>query len=391
MSSIQDNILLHKHIVLCADNGNALSLVRSLGEASISPIAIVVQEGHIPLIEHCKFVSTIHKTSSIEESFSILLEYGDESKKSFIYTSDDNHQSLLDKNYDILKDKFIFFNCGESGRVTHLMNKAILCDLAEDCGFNVPAREIVDRGTLPKVINYPVYTKTLTPYQVGWKIDAGIYNTPEELELAYEHMVSRQFLLQEYIKKKDELEIHGFSINEGKTVFFSFCSLYYRLSATTFGYYKYYRKFEDDDLKDKISRIIRAAKYSGIFEVEFLIDENNEKWFLEVNFRLPLSNYACTFGGENLPVLWAKSVLSSVIENDGELTKRSSFSFMNEVADFMASVVSKEISLRRWIKDLRHCDCLLLYHKNDTKPFYFYMINRLFSVIRKKGLHVKYR
>lgn len=384
MLNSREEVFSHKHIVLCGDNFNALSLIRSLGEVGIYPIVIVAQEGHVPLIEKSKFISIIHQTDSIEESFKVLLTYGDDNLKPFIYTSDDNHQSFLDKNYDVLKDRFFFFNCGESGRVTHLMNKAVLCDLAEECGFHVPSRELVDRGTLPHNISYPVYTKTLTPYQYGWKLDAGIYNTPEELSEAYGHMVSEQFLLQEYIKKKDELEIHGFSINGGESVFFSFCSLYFRMSDTAFGFYKYYQLFQDDDLEEKILKIIRKARYTGIFEVEFLVDEKDERWFLEVNFRFPLSNYACTYGGDNLPFLWAKSMISGQIEGAEAVRKHERFTFMNEVSDFMTSVVGKELSFRTWFKDFWNCDCLVLYHKNDTRPFYFYIWNRLKSTVQKR-------
>ena len=384
MTNSHEEVFSHKHIVLCADNFNALSLIRSLGEAGIRTIVIVVQEGHIPLIEKSRFISVLYKTDSIDESFEILLTLGDENLKPFIYTSDDNHQSFLDKNYDILKDKFFFFNCGESGRITQLMNKAILCDLAEECGFHVPVREVVDRGTLPHSLSYPVYTKTLTPYQYGWKRDAGIYYTPEELANAYGHMVSKEFLLQEYIKKKDELEIHGFSINGGEDIYFSFCSLYFRMSETAFGFYKYYQLFQDEGLKERIIHIIQKARYTGIFEVEFLVDENDVKWFLEVNFRLPLSNYACTYGGDNLPFFWAKSMLSGQVEGVDAVKKHERFTFMNEVSDFMTSVVNHEVPFGTWFKDLRSCDCLVLYHKNDTRPFYFYFWNRLKSVVSKR-------
>lgn len=380
----QEEVYLHKHIVLCGDNFNALSIIRSLGEAGIKPIVIVAQEGFVPLIAKSRFVFVLRKTLSIEESYNTLLEYGDKNRKSFIYTSDDNHQSLLDKNYEFLKDYFFFFNCGESGRVTQLMNKATLCDLAEDCGFRVPMREVVDRGVLPINLRYPVYTKTLTPYQDGWKRDAGIYYSPIDLAEAYGHMVSKQFLLQEYIKKKDELEIHGFSINGGESIYFSFCSLYFRMSDTAFGFYKYYQLFQDDDLKERIIKIIQKARYTGIFEVEFLVDENEEKWFLEVNFRFPLSNYACTFGGDNLPFLWAQSMISGQIESTERVRKYERFTFMNEVSDFMTSVIGKELSFRKWYKDFRSCDCLVLYHKNDTSPFYFYIWNRLMRAVKKR-------
>ena len=386
----QEGIYLHKHVVLCGDNFNALSIIRSLGEAGIQPIVIVAQEGFVPLIAKSRFVSVLHKTGSIEESYNTLLKYGDGNHKSFVYTSDDNHQSLLDENYESLKDDFFFFHGGEAGKITRLMNKATLCDLAEECGFRVPAREVVDRGVLPKTLRYPVYTKTLTPYQEGWKKDASIYHNPEDLAEAYGHMVSKQFLLQEYIQKKDELEIHGFSVNGGESVYLSYYSLYYRMTATTFGYYKHYQVFHDEELKKQIVSIIHKARYTGLFEVELLIDDKDEKWFLEVNFRLPLSNYACTYGGDNLPVLWAKSMLSGQIEYSEESRRRDSFTFMNEVPDFITSVVGKEMSFKAWFKDFRHCDCLVLYHRNDPKPFYFYLLNRCRNVINKRFIKRKH-
>ena len=384
MHSLHNEVLRHKHIVLCGDNLNALSIIRSLGEVGLSPIVIVSEEGHIPLVSKSKFISTIHKITSIEDCINTLLKYGDENNKPFIYTSDDNHQSEIDKRFDTLNDKFYFFNGGEAGRITSLMNKAELCDLARTCGFRIPASEIVNRGTLPRIINYPVYTKTLLPYQAGWKRDAAIYYSPEDLSKAYEAMISKQFILQEYIPKKNEFEIHGFSINGGNEIFFSYYSLYFRMSSTSFGSYKYYQISSDEELKGKIRDMIRRAKYTGIFEVEFLVDKNDELVFLEINFRIPLSNYACTYGGHNLPYLWARSVLSDSISESDASPLYDRFTFMNEVSDFTESVIGKKISLLSWLKDFRKCDCLLLFHKNDIWPGLSFLFNRCLNSIKKR-------
>ena len=51
--------------------------------------------------------------------------------------------------------------------------------------------------------------------------------------------------------------------------------------------------------------MIKEIHYTGNFEVEFLVNNNDELVFLEINFRFPLSNYACTYGGINMPFLWA--------------------------------------------------------------------------------------
>lgn len=364
-----DNIFLHDHIIICGDNPNTLSVIRSLGEYGILPIVIVEQEGHIPLVSRSKYVGRLIKSESIEAGIEILVDIAKKARtKPFVYTSDDNHESELDKNYERLKDLVYFFNAGESGRITELMNKKVLCDLALESGFVIPKGEVVERGVLPSTLSYPVYTKTLTPYSCGWKRDADIFYSPEELKSGYENMISEKFLLQEYITKKNEFEIHGFSINGGNNVYLTYYSLYYRLGKTTFGSYKYYQLLQDKELERKIKELIRKARYSGVFEVEFLIDQNDNLIFLEVNFRFALSNYACTFGNVNLPVLWAKSTLSGKIDVEDIHPSKSYFSFMDELSDFRKSVIRREVTFRQWIKDLKSVNCRMLYHKDDPWP-----------------------
>lgn len=219
MNEKEKEVYLHKHILICGDNINSLGIIRSLGEKGIRPIVIVVEEGHIPLVSKSKYVSKLIKTESFEESYEELLKFADPACKPFVYTTDDNHESMLDLHYNELKDGYYFFNAGEAGRVTKLMNKDVLCDLAKECGFRIPAKEAVKRGELPKKINYPVITKTLTPYSAGWKRDVGIYHGDEELAEAYKGMISEELLLQEYVEKKNEYEIHGFSINNGEQIY----------------------------------------------------------------------------------------------------------------------------------------------------------------------------
>ena len=378
------DVYSHKHIVLGGDNLNTLSIIRSLGEVGFRPVAIIVQEGHLPIVNSCRFVGEYCPTRSIEGCIDALLRYADSDIKPFVYTCDDNHEKELDNHYDLLKDKFYFFNAGQTGRITYLMNKGVLCQLAKNHGFRTPKSEVVNRGELPVSLKYPVFTKTITPYSYGWKRDVGVYNSPEELTKAYQHMVSKQFLLQEFINKKNELEIHGFSIDGGRKVYLTYCSLYYRFKKTSFGYYKYFFPLKDDDLRDRISKMILDAHYSGVFEVEFLIDEKDRLVFLEINFRFALSNYACTYGGVNLPYAWAKATLSGDISNNVPRPSLERFSFMNEVSDFKSSVRTHRISLRTWLTELRKTDCLMLFHKNDPKPLFAYLFGEFKRIIIKK-------
>jgi D-aspartate ligase len=366
MQEINKKIYEHKHIIIGGDNLNSLSITRSLGEMGISPTTIIIKENHIPHVKHSKYTGTYIETNSFDESLNVLLTHADSAKPPFVYTSDDHHQSMLDKNYDKLSGKFYFFHAGDTGRITHYMDKEVLCKLAELSGFKTPRREVVNLGELPKRINYPVITKTINSYSAGWKRDVGIYYSEKKLAEAYKDMISEKLIIQEYINKKNEFEVHGFSINEGEQIYLSYYSLYYRFKDTTFGGYKYYQILKDKSVEEKIKKMIKQVRYTGNFEVEFLVDNNDELVFLEINFRFPLSNYACTFGGINMPVLWASSTLENQIIYPKKY--KDFFTAKNELMDFQQTVSSKQMSLFKWLLETIKTDCLFIFNKKDIKP-----------------------
>ena len=64
----------HLFIVISGDNGNALGVVRSLGEAGIKPILVyLVDDSHIPMLLYSKYIGIVHKVHSYEEGIELLL------------------------------------------------------------------------------------------------------------------------------------------------------------------------------------------------------------------------------------------------------------------------------------------------------------------------------
>lgn len=61
-------VAAHKHIVLCGDNLNAISILRNLGEIGIKPIVILIQEGNLQLVKYCRYVGKLISTNSFGES-----------------------------------------------------------------------------------------------------------------------------------------------------------------------------------------------------------------------------------------------------------------------------------------------------------------------------------
>lgn len=376
-------VAAHQHIVLCGDNINALSITRSLGEVGIRPIVILLDEGHMKLVSKSRYVGKLIHSASFDQSLSILESFGNKECPPFVYTSDDNHQSLLDQHYNELQGRFFFFHAGEPGRVTYYMDKDNICEAAKECGFEIAESEVLDRGQLPTRIMYPVITKTLNPYEAGWKRDVGIYSSPESLAKGYAKMISKQLLVQEYVEKKNELSMQGFSIDGGEIVFLPFKRQYFRFTKTTYGSYCYYYTYNDPELEQRIAQLIRKIGFTGNFEIEFLEKPDGGLVFLEINFRHALSNYASTIGGINLPYEWAKATLSHSVE--GLKPTRDYFTALNEPKDYGTFVKSGKMSLAKWLKDYFAADSYYLRNNRDMRPFFAFYIGKFKRKLLKKG------
>ncbi|MBO6306086.1 MAG: ATP-grasp domain-containing protein [Paludibacteraceae bacterium] len=372
--NIDLQIKQHKHIIVCGDNMNSLNILRSLGEKGIIPIVIMEDEGHLPLISYSKYAGEIIHVQGFEETLSILSEYANIEYPPFIYLTDDNNLQLIDDHYDLLASKFYFFNAKREGRITYFLDKEKQCALAKECGLLVPNFEEVERGQLPQNLNYPIITKTSNSYSAGWKRDVTICYSPSELSAAYKQMISKRLLLQEYIEKIGEYSMQGISLNGGEEIYMPFERMYLRYTKTSFGGYMYYQPFNNQELKKKVQRMLREIGFSGCFEIEFLVDKNNQLHFLEINFRFSGSNYGVNTGGVNLPYLWAMSVLLNTIDISNLPIKTERYYVMNEVSDFMSA---GKVGIFTWLKQLFSADGYYLYNSKDMKPFYNWWIQKL--------------
>ena len=369
----------YKFIILCGDHYNPLGVVRSLGEYGLFPIVILVSY-HPILVNKSKYIAQLHVVSSFEDGLKLLIkEYGNETgKKPFLYVCDDGAESLLDRNYKHLKDRFYFFSGRESGIVTHFMNKDSINMLAKECGFNIPKTEVLRHGMLPTSLQYPVITKSIMSIVGGWKDDVFICKDENELIDAYTKIKSDTVLVEEYIEKKNELCLDGFAINNGKDIYIPYQTQYIRFTPKSYGNYMVLTPFQDTQILNGVKKILESIGFNGIFSVEFLIDKKDSLYFLEVNFRNSTWSYAFTYGGVNLPVLWAKSTLNGSICK-ADITLKESYTAMNEIADFKESVLTGKVSLLTWIRDVFSTSCLYYFNKKDVKPFYSKIYNSIFK------------
>ncbi len=241
----------------------------------------------------------------------------------------------------------------------------------------MPAWEVVEKGAFPKTLCYPVITKSISSNEGGWKKDVFVCNNEEELDNAYKKITASRLLLEEYVQKKCEITLHGFSVNAGQQVFIPFYSEDYVFSRTGFGNFLTFQPVENPSLLDRTIKLIQTLKYSGLFGIDMTMDKTGELLFFEINLRSDARNYGVTAGGANLPLLWAQTTIGEALPTD--LSLRKKFYVVDEIPDIMRYKKNPW----KWMSDLSRADVYLWYYKHDNAPIWRYFKSKMIKGAKK--------
>ena len=383
------NIVNHKFIVWGFEHYNPLGIVRSLGEEGIKSYVIIIRGTTGPITSVSKYIKEKFFVDSAEEGYELLLEkFGEnESDKPFVITSDDTVTSLIDMRYEELKDKFVFFNAGENGRITFYMDKSNINELAKKHGLKVLPTYRVKIGEIPDDIEFPVITKAVSSIKPGWKANVFVCHNRNELLEAYKHIQSEEILLQKYLTKKNELCLDGFSVANGRELSITIASNYNSVNKSSYSNNMTIFKLDNPDIEIPLRSMMREIGFEGIWSTEFLVDQNNDLFFLEVNFRNSTWSYAATCLGMNMVIAWSKGMWSGKIPQDFEKNIPTGYMAIAELEDYRDRVKTHKISLIRWLRELKKYDCKFLYNKWDMKPFW----SAIFSIIKRKTRKLLHR
>jgi len=377
------DLLSHKFIIIGSDHSNTLGQIRCLGEKGIRPIVVITEQEPF-IITKSRYLGELHQVSSIAEAPRYVAEHwGNEPVKPFLYTDRDDFMCAIDDSYDLLVGKFFFWNAGEKGRIRRMINKEEQMALAAECGLNVIPTEHVKRGELPQSLQYPIFTKATNSLNPYWKANCFVCHNNQELMDAYAHMGIDEVLLQRYIKKKDEAPVQGMSIDGGRLVKLFARKTSERFASNNFGVYSRIEQFSDTEIEQKIALFMRKVGYSGIFEVEFIQDERDIQYFLEVNFRCTMSIHAYAEFGVNIPYLFAKSTINGEIPFDEiQYSQKKDYRMMIELEDLKESVIHGNTSLWQWLSDFCNTDSYLYIDKRDMGPFWSLLQRKAGNVVR---------
>lgn len=364
----------HLVIVFAIDHYNPLGVIRSLGENGIRPIYIAIRH-RVELGVKSKYVSKVHQVENVEEGYQVLMEnYGEIYKageKPFVLFSDDKSVGYFDLRYEEVKERFITYNAnGIQGRIMEFMDKKNILDLAKKHGLNVLEPVVVNRGEVPAGLEYPIITKDINPNSGGWKSDVFVCQNEEELKTAYTKISSPVVLLQKYVEKKTEFTFEGCSVNRGQSALLAIKSTYKYAIPAYYSPFMTCESLHDEKLKAALEGMLAEIGYEGIFEIEFLVDQNDNAYFLEINFRNATWSYAATRAGMPLPYIWIKGMLNGKIDKDDYKEVPGGFTAMVEPIDYAKRIELGLSTPEEWLADFKKADCGFYYSEDDLEPFY---------------------
>lgn len=358
-------------IVFAIEHYNPLGVIRTLGKRGIRP-DYIAEKGRVRLSSKSKYLNKVHEVENVEEGYEVLLkEYGNvykSGKKPIIICSDDKTIGHLDQRYDELKDKFIFFNCGQQGRIIDYMDKFRILELAKKHGLKILDSRVVKRGEIPGDLRYPIITKSISPNSGGWKSDVFICENSYELNEAFKKIKSEEVLLQQFVEKKNEYAVEGCSTNHGKDTLLSIYSTYNYLIK---GYYSPYRtsgSFYNPEIEKGLRGMIEEIGFEGIFDAEFLVGPDDEYYFLEVNFRNTTWSYASDVLGMPLAYIWVKAIMDGTNVEDAFKPNQGPILCMVEPIDYNLRCKQRGFSKFKWFGELLKSKCKDYWNWHDLRP-----------------------
>lgn len=373
-NNIQNSLHGHICIVFALEHYNPLGMLRGLGENGIFPVYISVKRrGEVAT--KSRYISQLYRVDSVAEGYALLMEkYGhfDYAHRPLLFFSDDKSMGYFDERYDEIKDKFLLYNAGKTGHINEFMDKYNVQCLAEKHGFRVLKSHVVSPGEIPEGLDYPIITKDISPNSGAWKSDVFICADEAELKKAYASIQSPKILLQHFVDKKNEMALQGYTICHGQQLHLITAMNWKYLIR---GYYSPYHDVympNDPDLERRLQAMLAEIGYEGVFEAEFLIDQDDTPYFLEINFRASAWNHTTNFAGMSEAYLWAKGTLNGRIDPADRKTFEP-FTSMSEIIDYGKRVDTGKVSLQEWLRDFKAAKCTYYYNAQDMEPYNYVM------------------
>lgn len=370
---------MNKVIVVGGDHHNTLGVLRGLGERGIQSDLILVTPSKLTFVDASKYIARQWKISNDDEVVNTLLtNYKVESDKPVVICCSDSSSGVVDENADRLRPHFHLPGANEQGRISKLMSKKEMADLAIEVGLDIPQTSYWPRTEQDlSSIKLPCIIKPIVSRK-GSKSEIAICRSLAELEdYSKTHNLCND-QVQQFIDKDFEYQLIGCST--GKEVIIPGVSKILRPCKGSNTSFLHYTPLEDGFCEiEKCKEFVRRTGYHGLFSLEFLRDKKGQDYFMEINFRNDGNAICVTAAGMSLPYIWYLDCVGK--EYTEEANKEITPVYVMPDMAELKLLVTRQISLREFISDFKKTNRFMEYDKKDPKPFWklikFHICSRL--------------
>lgn len=377
-------------IVGSGNNCNELGLVRNFGVNGIKPYGILFCNENLwkhEWVHRSKYWKKCDRVDNPEQAIEFLIsKYGNEEEKPVVITPVDYIMQMIDANYDELSKHFLLqsFNNKQNG-INKLANKLSQYEFTKELGFKMLDTYLIDFDNYLVEDYYNKLPLLLKPVQggEGRKDDITVCKTKDELDYAIKKFSENGYtrvLAQKYLENRKEILSYG-SINKNANLISFVVSGKIRQWPNVYGVGSYYQTIIQPSIIEKIKNVYSALSnsgYDGTIDVEFFIDESNEIYVNEYNWRASGGNYT-SLGVKDLSLLlWYYAKIGKPFNDIKQINEKEIF-IINEISDFK-HVLIKDISFKQWLLDLKRAKAFSIWYKKDLRPVwipYLYSIKEL--------------
>ena len=373
-----------KVVIIGQYYNNRLALLRPLGELGYD-ISVVVLERNAnkPIDSYSKYVTNYYLCPEETEENIIrvlMTDCIDEIQKVILIPSDDYSVFIIDKNYDILKNHFLFPSIHKrQGAVIEWMDKERQKALARELGLNVANSNSVKivNGlyTIPSDITYPCFTKAQT-FVLKAKNVLHRCEDRKDLEDKLDSICRKykdiDVMIEDYKSIDREYAVVGFS--DGKEAIIpgviEIVSMGQGNGAGVAKTGKIVPIDGYEKLIEKFKEYVLRIGFIGIFDIDFYLCKD-VFYFGELNLRFGGSGYVIIKKGIDLPVMMAKTFLGEKL--DGMKRKiTTSSSYANEKT-CLYNWYSGYMTTIDFIHIMKSSDFTLIKDKKDPAPEKIFM------------------
>ena len=358
-------------VIGSGNHHNTLGVIRALGESGYGVDLITYGSSRKNYVAHSKYVNTHHSLKSIDDLSSFLMARKQTTDKEVIISCADGVTEQLNNHKCSLESRYTFPGIPEEGKMVKLMDKTTMIQMAADRGVKAPQVWMLPEDR--EKVTFPCMTKVHISSH-GAKTDIIICYTEDQLNEFLRDNTDDIFA-QAYIKKKEEVQFIGCSLDDGEKIIIPGMSKVLRSQPNTNTGFLEYGPIDPfyKETVENAKKYIRDCQYSGLFSFEIMRGWDDQIWFLEINFRNDGNAWCTTKAGINLPVIWVKACLG--VDYSDEICEPQRIIMMPEFQD-LKLVIQRKISLCQWMKDWKRTDYFMEYDKNDPGPFWHYILDK---------------